>query len=63
MKSIAAGQLNTKPREERPVSLAEFRSQYVERVVALLGRDIRKAASALGVQRPELETLVSCSSK
>lgn len=63
MQCITDNQLNTGAYKERSVSLAEFRSQYAERVLVLLGRDIRKAASTLGVQGPEVEILVNYASK
>ena len=40
------------------ISLDDFRSQYIERVLALLGRDVHKAASTLGLPDREIESIV-----
>ena len=40
------------------LALDDFRSQYVERVLALLGRDVHKAASILEMPDREINAIV-----
>ena len=40
------------------ISLSDFRFQYVDRVLKLLGRDVNRAAQTLGVPDQELKSFV-----